>query len=257
MNTENTLSRFQECFLQLFIKDRSKKVNQVRLYNIKFHINTCRLSYLWVHKLLYHKSDDDIGAVMDILVITNHNTDYWRHVHLIHYMWSNSKLKQAQRRAAAETAAFIKVVRYNDKSSFNLDNDFEMNQVSTKTWPHMGPIWATIWAPYDQPIWGQYGFCPPVSYGFHVECGFPIWVPASAHIFPRYCQPFCPVGPGTVLVRLFQKGLKWVAHLGVPRSYLKATLHDLLCNELQCGNELWAIRQILSFLGYHENWLLI
>ena len=53
-------------------------------------------------------------------------------------------IEQAQRRAAAETAAFIRVVRYNDESSFNLDNDFEMNQVSTKTWPHIGPIWATI-----------------------------------------------------------------------------------------------------------------
>ena len=53
-------------------------------------------------------------------------------------------MKQAQRRAAAETAAFIRVVRYNDESSFNLDNDFEMNPASTKTWPYMGPIWATI-----------------------------------------------------------------------------------------------------------------
>ena len=52
--------------------------------------------------------------------------------------------KQAQRRAAAETAAFIRVVRYNDESSFDLDNDFEMNPASTKTWPYMGPIWATI-----------------------------------------------------------------------------------------------------------------
>ena len=78
------------------------------------------------------------------------------------------KGRQAQRRAAAETVAFIRVVRYNDESSFNLDDDFEMNPVSTKTWPHMGPIWATIWAPYEQPIWGPYGFCPPVSYGSHV-----------------------------------------------------------------------------------------
>ena len=28
-----------------------------------------------------------------------------------------------------------RVVRYNDESSFNLDNDFEMNQVSTKHGP--------------------------------------------------------------------------------------------------------------------------
>ena len=59
---------------------------------------------------------------------------------------TNTKLtkKQAQHRAAAETAAFIRVVRYNDESSFNLDNDFDMNPVSPKTWPHMGPIWITI-----------------------------------------------------------------------------------------------------------------
>ena len=57
-------------------------------------------------------------------------------------------MKQAQRRAAAETTAFIGVVRYNDESSFNLDNDFQMNPASPKTWPHMGPIWATIWGPY-------------------------------------------------------------------------------------------------------------
>ena len=37
------------------------------------------------------------------------------------------KEEQAQSRAAAETAAFIRVVRYNDESSFNLHNDFEMN----------------------------------------------------------------------------------------------------------------------------------
>ena len=55
-----------------------------------------------------------------------------------------TKNKKAQRRAAAETAAFIRVVRYNDESSFDLDNDFEMNPASTKTWPYMGPIWATI-----------------------------------------------------------------------------------------------------------------
>ena len=53
-------------------------------------------------------------------------------------------VKQAQRRAAAETAAFIRVVRYNDESSFNLDNDFEMNPASTKMCPYMEPIWATI-----------------------------------------------------------------------------------------------------------------
>ena len=45
--------------------------------------------------------------------------------------------RQAQRRAAAETAAFIRVVRYNDESSVDLDNDFEMNPASTKTWPHV------------------------------------------------------------------------------------------------------------------------
>ena len=49
-----------------------------------------------------------------------------------------SGFQQAQRRAAAETDAFIRVVRYNDESSFNLDNDFEMNPVSTKTWPPHG-----------------------------------------------------------------------------------------------------------------------
>ena len=76
--------------------------------------------------------------------------------------------KQAQRRAAAETTAFIRVVRYNGESSFNLDNYFEMNPASTKTWPHMGPIWAFIWGPYEQPIWGPNGFCLPVSYGSHV-----------------------------------------------------------------------------------------
>ncbi len=58
--------------------------------------------------------------------------------HLIFLIKQNTK--QAQRRAAAETAAFIRVVRYNDESSFNLDNDFDMNPVSPKTWPHMGPI---------------------------------------------------------------------------------------------------------------------
>ena len=57
---------------------------------------------------------------------------------------TNTLHKQAQRRAAVKNAALIRVVRYNDESSFNLDNDFEMNQISTKTWPHMGPIWATI-----------------------------------------------------------------------------------------------------------------
>ena len=45
----------------------------------------------------------------------------------------SSKKKQAQRRAAAETTAFIRVVRYNDESSFDLDNYFEMNPASTKT----------------------------------------------------------------------------------------------------------------------------
>ena len=59
--------------------------------------------------------------------------------------WKNNYAKkQAQRRAAAETDAFIGVVRCNDESSFNLDNDFEMNPASTKTWPYMGPIRATI-----------------------------------------------------------------------------------------------------------------
>ena len=83
-------------------------------------------------------------------------------------------MKAAVSAAARRCACFvfffssIRVVRYNDESSFNLDNDFEMNPVSTKTWPHMGPIWATIWAPYEQPIWGPYGFCPLVSYGSHV-----------------------------------------------------------------------------------------
>ena len=71
---------------------------------------------------------------------------------------SKHNLRQAQRRAAAETAAYIRVVRYNDESSFNLDNDFDMNPASTKTWPHngthlgnyMGPTWATIWGSYEQ-----------------------------------------------------------------------------------------------------------
>ena len=65
---------------------------------------------------------------------------------------------------------------------------------------------------YKGPIWATYGFCPPVSYGSHV------WVahmsPDPAHIIPRYCPQFCPVGPGTVLVRLIHKGPTWVAQLG-------------------------------------------
>ena len=109
-------------------------------------------------------------------------------------------IKQAQRRAAAETDAFIGVVRYNDESSFNLDNDFEMNPASTKTWPYMGPIRATIWGPYEQPIWAHTVFV----HLFHIG---PMWVPhmgpRSCTHFPRYCPHFCPVGPGTVLVRLF------------------------------------------------------
>ena len=37
--------------------------------------------------------------------------------------------KQAQCPAAGETAAtFIRVVRYNDESSSNIDNDFEISQ---------------------------------------------------------------------------------------------------------------------------------
>merc|ERR1711923_508288 len=79
-----------------------------------------------------------------------------------------------------------RVVRYNDESSFDLDNDFEMNQVSTKTWPYIGPIWATIWAPYEQPLWGQYGFCLSVSYGTHVgNC---------PHFFPEGTSTVLPVG---------------------------------------------------------------
>ena len=58
----------------------------------------------------------------------------WRKasIHKAQYKICNQLCKQAQRRAAAETAAFIGV-RYNDESSFNLDNDFAIDPVSTKT----------------------------------------------------------------------------------------------------------------------------
>ena len=46
--------------------------------------------------------------------------------------------QQAQRRAATETAAFIWVFRYNDETSFHLENDFEMNSDSTQTWETHG-----------------------------------------------------------------------------------------------------------------------
>ena len=96
--------------------------------------------------------------------------------------------KQAQRRAAAETAAFIRVVRYNDESSFNLDNDFDMNPVSPKTWPHMGPIWVTIWATHMGPI------------RFLSTCF--IWIPCG---FPNIVQ---------ISAQLVQKGPACVAQLG-------------------------------------------
>ena len=54
----------------------------------------------------------------------------WESILFLHFQRKN---KQAQRRAAAETAAFIRVVRYNDESSFNLENDFEMNPAAQKT----------------------------------------------------------------------------------------------------------------------------
>ena len=94
-------------------------------------------------------------------------------------MGTNNHYKEAQRRASAETATFIRVVRYNDESSFDLDNDFEMNPGSTKTWPHMRPIWTTIWGPFEQPIWGPYGFCPPGSYEPQI---MPTIFPDIAHI---------------------------------------------------------------------------
>ena len=50
--------------------------------------------------------------------------------------------QQAQHRAATETVAFIKMFRYNDESSFHLENDFEMN-------PAISQKWAT-WSPSGQ-----------------------------------------------------------------------------------------------------------
>ena len=96
-------------------------------------------------------------------------------------------IKQAQRRAAAETAAFIRVVRYNDESSFNLDNDFDMNPVSPKTCPHMGPIYMS----------NPYGAHTVFVHLFHMD---PMWV-------PKYCPNFCPVS---------SKGSRGCCPVGVP-----------------------------------------
>ena len=92
------------------------------------------------------------------------------------------ELRQAQRRAAAETAAFIRVVHYNDESSFNLDNDFEMNPASTKTQKH-GPTWD----PSGQLYGAQTGFV----YLFHMG---PMWVPDN-NMGPRSCPHFSQILP--------------------------------------------------------------
>ena len=77
--------------------------------------------------------------------------------------------KQTQRRAVTKTAAFIRVVGYNDESSFNLDSDFEMNPASTKhdpTWDPSGQIYgAHMSNPYRAHtvfvhlygVWGRMG----------------------------------------------------------------------------------------------------
>ena len=54
-------------------------------------------------------------------------------------------IKQAQRGAATETAAFIWVFRYNNESSFHLENDFEINPGSTQTWAHLYNYMGQIW----------------------------------------------------------------------------------------------------------------
>ena len=140
------------------------------------------------------------------------------------YCWIQNEIKentrkQAQRRAATETAAFIWVFRYYDESSFHLENDFEINPASTQTWAthgahldnHMGQIWA-----YEIIIiiiWGPYGFCPPALYGSHVGCPLPIWVTDPAHSFHISCPQFHPYGPHTVFVHLLHMGPKWVANM--------------------------------------------
>ena len=138
--------------------------------------------------------------------------------------------KQAQRRAAAETAAFIRVVRYNDESSFNLDNDFDMNPVSPKTWPHMGPIWVTIWATHMGPI------------RFLSTCF--IWIPCG---FPNIVQ---------ISAQLVQKGPACVAQLGSQILVISNNARTLVS-----WTAMWQ-RSVINktknvILVYHENWLLI
>ena len=70
---------------------------------------------------------------------------------------------------------------------------------------HMGPMWVANM---------QYGSHVGCQYAIWVSCGLPIWVPDPAHIFPGYCPHFCPVGAGTVLVRLFQRRTMLGAQLG-------------------------------------------
>ena len=138
--------------------------------------------------------------------------------------------KQAQRRAAAETAAFIRVVRYNDESSFNLDNDFDMNPVSPKTWPHMGPIWVTIWATHMGPI------------RFLSTCF--IWIPCG---FPNIVQ---------ISAQSVQKGPACVAQLGSQILVISNNARTLVS-----WTAMWQ-RSVINktknvILVYHENWLLI
>ena len=133
---------------------------------------------------------------------TNSGRHKWRHNHIIrasneslmpiHLMCHNRrsdstcnhKIRQAQRRAAAETAAFIRVVRYNDESSFNLDNDFDMNPVSPKTYPHMGPIYMS----------NPYGAHNVFVHLFHwIPCWFPNIVQISAQLVQKG-PACCPVG---------------------------------------------------------------
>ena len=118
-----------------------------------------------------------------------------------------------------------------------------MNPVSTKTWPHMGPIWASIWAHMCNP----YGPIRLLSTCFiWVPCGFPIWVPALAQIFLRYVY-ISEYGPVRFGVRLFQKGPSWIAKWG-PRSKVKSIIAQSLVSRTETWQRIVINKTKMSFL---------